>query len=128
MRAKERNPLRAIVGMGVKMVRIPATGRWGAMRGVQTTRSDCGRVAERCNLSALKHADRMSTTLEFRLDGARHGAGERRRFRTGPEAAPEDVLRCFIELQAVSARSHERPIKLKFDPNLSDHCRRIPAK
>ena len=111
MRAKEKNPLRAIVGMGVKMVRIPATGRWGAMRGVQTTRSGCGRVAVRCNFSALKHAERMSTTLDFRLDGARRGAGELECFRTGPEAAPEDVLRCFIELQAASARSHERPIK-----------------
>ena len=118
MRAKERNPLRAIVGMGVKMVRIPATGRWGAMRGVQTTRSGCGRVAERCNFSALKHAERMSTTLEFRLDGARHGAGERRRFRTGPEAAPEDVLRCLIELQALRARSHEGPKKAENRPYL----------
>ena len=111
MRAKEQNSSGAIVGMGVKMVRIPATGRWGAMRGVQTTRSGCGRVVERCNFSALKHAKRMSTTLEFRLDGARHGAGERRRFRTGPEAAPEDVLRCLIELQALRARSHEGPKK-----------------
>ena len=118
MRAKERNSSGAIVGMGVKMVRVPATGRWGAMRGVQTTRSDCGRVAERCNLSALKHADRMSTTLEFRLDGARHGAGERRRFRTGPEAAPEDVLRCLIELQALRARSHEGPKKAENRPYL----------
>ena len=111
MRTKEQNSSGAIVGMGVKMVRVPATGRWGAMRGVQTTRSDCGRVAERCNFSALKHAERMSTTLDFRLDGARHGAGERRRFRTGPEAAPEDVLRCLIELQALRARSHEGPKK-----------------
>ena len=101
--------MRAIVGMGVKMVRIPSTGRCGAMRGVQTTRGGCGRVAERCNFSALKHADRMSTTLEFRLDGARHGAGERRRFRTGPEAAAEDVRLRFIELQALRARSDEAP-------------------
>ena len=107
MRAKKRNPSYRIADTVVKMVRIPATGRWGAMRGVQTTRSCCGRGAERCNFSALKHAERMSTTLEFRLDGARHGAGERRRFRTGPEAAPEDVLRCLIELQALRARSHE---------------------
>ena len=111
MTAKEQNSSGAIVGMGVKMVRIPATGRWGAMRGVQTTRSGCGRVAERCNFSALKHAERMSTTLEFRLDGARRGAGELECFRTGPEAAPEDVLRCLIELQALGARSHEGPKK-----------------
>ena len=118
MRAKEQNSSGAIVSMGVKMVRVPATGRWGAMRGVQTTRSDCGRVAERCNLSALKHADRMSTTLEFRLDGARHGAGERRRFWAGPEAAPEHVLRCLIELQALCARSHEGPKKAENRPYL----------
>ena len=111
MRAKERNPSYRIADTVVKMVRIPATGRWGAMRGVQTTRSGCGRVTERCNFSALKHAERMSTTLEFRLDDARHGAGERRRFRTGPEAAPEDVLRCLIELQALRAPSHEGPKK-----------------
>ena len=111
MRAKERNPSYGIADTVVKMVRIPATGRWGAMRGVQTTRSGCGRVAERCNFSALKYAERMSTTLEVRLDGARHGAGERRRFRAGPEAAPEYVLRCLIELQALCARSHEGPIK-----------------
>ena len=82
------------------MVRVRATGRWGAMRGVQTSRGGCGCAAEHCNFSAPKHAEHMSTTLEFRLDDARHGAGERRCFRTGPEAAPEEVLRLFIELQA----------------------------
>ena len=81
------------------------------MRGVQTTRSGCGRVAERCNFSALKHAERMSTTLEFRLDGARHDADKRERFRAGSEAPAEDVLLRYIELQALRARSHEGPKK-----------------